>query len=360
MTARSIILVLLAGLAPTANAQESLSGLSVPTTVSAGGFFTERTNEPSAFESPWSSGFRAMVYPTLRINRNLYVGSAIQVATESFFYENFDEARYKPRLNVLQGYLAYERYAGRKMLRVKAGQMSTAFGSYLLDYDDARNPLIDIPAGYGYYYSPVSTLGFAGSQLDAVVDRWDLRVQAATSSPANRRSLRDSDQYLNWTGGVGYTIRQGFRVGASAYHGPYLHREHRFFFSGELNPKDLPADGYGIDVQFARGHLDVSGEFQYHRLPYTAIPTLERRVGYIQARYAFRPRWFAATRWGGESSIAAINYRVAEATIGYRPNRRQIIKVGYQLLRSNEYRGASGGVVGVQLVTQFNAFERAF
>lgn len=360
MITRNILVVLLAGLVAAANAQESLSGLSVPTTVSAGGFFTERTDESSSFDSPWSGGLRAVAYPALRINRNWYVGSAIQVATESIFYENFDAARYKPRLNVLQGFVAYERYAGRKMLRVKAGQMSTAFGSYLLDYDDARNPLIDIPAGYGYYYSPVSTLGLAGAQIDAVADKWDLRVQATTSSPANRRNLRDSDQYLNWTGGAGYTIRQGFRVGVSAYHGPYLHREHRFFFPGELNPRDLPADGYGIDVQFAQGHLDVSGEFQYHRLPYTVIPTLKRHVGYIQARYAFRPRWFLAARWGGESSIAPINYRVGEAVIGYRPNRRQIIKAGYELLRSEEYRGASGGVIGIQLVTQLNAFEKAF
>ncbi len=360
MKGRSILIALLAGFTAAANAQESLSGLSVPATVAAGGFFTDRTDVPGAFDSPWSGGIRGVAYPTLRINRNWYVGSAIQVATESFFYENFDEAAYKPRIDVLQGFVAYERYAGRKMLRVKAGQMSTAFGSYLLEYDDARNPLIDIPAGYGYYYSPVSTLGLAGAQLDAVVDKWDLRLQATTSSPANRRSLRDSDQYLNWTGGAGYTIRQGFRVGVSAYHGPYLHREHRFFRPGELNPKDLPASGCGIDVQFARGHLDLSGELQYHRLPYTMIPTLERHVGYIQARYAFRPRWFVAARWGGESSITPINYRVGEAIIGYRPNRRQIIKAGYELLRSEDYRGASGGVIGIQLVTRFNAFERAF
>jgi len=230
----------------------------------------------------------------------------------------------------------------------------------MLDYDDMRNPLIDIPAGYGYYYSPVSTLGFSGAGIDATIDKLDLRLQAASSAPGNRRGPRDGDQYLNWVGGAGYTIRQGFRVGTSAYHGPYLHRGHRFFFPGELNPKDLPATGYGVDFQFAQGHLELAGEFQYHRLPYTMIPTLERRLGYVQACYVFLPRWFAAARWGGESSIESINYRVGEVAIGYRPNRRQIIKASYQLLRSRDYHGASGGVIGVQLVTQFNAFEKAF
>jgi hypothetical protein len=360
MSAHKIAVLLFFCLTATASAQESSSGLSVPATLSAGGFFTERTNGPDAFNSKWSGGGRAVFYPTLRINQNWYVGSALQAATKSFFYENFKEGDYKPHFNVLQGFVAYERYSGRNMIRVKAGQMSSAFGAYLLEYDDARNPLIDLPAGYGYYYAPVSTLGFAGAQIDATVGKLDMRVQSANSSPNNRRSIRDNDQYLNWTGGAGYTIRQGFRVGISAHRGPYLHREHRFFFPGEQNPKDLPSTGYGVDVQFAQGHLDLSGEFQYHRLPYTVISTLERRVGYVQARYAFMPRWFVAGRWGGESSIAPINYRVGEAAVGYRPNRRQIVKVSYQLLRSRKYQGASGGVVGIQLVTQLDALEHAF
>jgi hypothetical protein len=79
--------------------------------------------------------------------------------------------------------------------------MSTAFGSYMLDYDDARNPLIDIPAGYGYYYSPVSTLGFTGAGIDATINKLDVRLQATTSAPGNRRGPRQSDQYLNWVGG---------------------------------------------------------------------------------------------------------------------------------------------------------------
>jgi hypothetical protein len=119
-----------------------------------------------------------LLYPTLRVNKSWYVGSATQTATESFFYEGFDEGEYDLRMDVLQAFLAYERYSGRNMIRFKAGEMSTAFGSYTLDYDDARNPLIDIPAGYGYYYSPVSTLGFTGAEIDEIVNRFDLRIQA--------------------------------------------------------------------------------------------------------------------------------------------------------------------------------------
>lgn len=340
--------------------QESATGLSIPATLSAGGFFTERTNGPNGFDSKWTAGGRAMAYPTLRLNQNWYVGSAIQVATQPYFYESFDMGGYDVRVDVLQAYIAHERYWGRSMVRVKAGQMSTAFGSYMLDYDDGRNPLVDIPAGYGYYYSPVSTLSFSGAEVDATLHKWDLRVQAVTSSPANRRSVFEGDQYLNWTGGAGYTIRQGLRVGASAYHGPYLHREHRFFMAGELNPRGLAATGYGVDFQFAQGHLELSGEVQHHNLPYTAIPTLKRWVGYGQARYAFKPRWFAAMRWGGESSIEPLNYSSTEAAIGYRPNRRQILKASYQVMRSRDYSGASGGTVALQLVTQLDAFQRAF
>ena len=45
---------------------------------------------------------------------------------------------------------------------VRLGQLSSAFGSFLLRYDDADNPLIGMPQAYGYYYKPVSTLGLTG------------------------------------------------------------------------------------------------------------------------------------------------------------------------------------------------------
>jgi hypothetical protein len=42
---------------------------------------------------------------------------------------------------------------------------------------------------------------------------------------------------------------------------------------------------------------------------------------------------------------------VVEFAIGYRPNRRQLIKVGYQFVNGSPSAGAPGDVFTVQLVT---------
>src|ERR1019366_7630174 len=70
----------------------------------------------------------------------------------------------------------------------------------------------------------------------------------------------ERDQYGNWAGGLGYTVRQGFRVGGSAYYGPYLDRQYPYFFPGEVNPRDLPGSGYGLDVEWGSGHWNAWGE----------------------------------------------------------------------------------------------------
>jgi hypothetical protein len=45
--------------------------------------------------------------------------------------------------------------------------------------------------------------------IDANRGKFDGRAQFANSSPAHPRCIFDHDQYGNWAGGGGYTIRQG-------------------------------------------------------------------------------------------------------------------------------------------------------
>ena len=55
---------------------------------------------------------------------------------------------------------------------------------------------------YGYYYQPVTFLGLVGAQVDATAGKLDARAQFVNSSPANRRTIFESDQRGNWAGGV--------------------------------------------------------------------------------------------------------------------------------------------------------------
>ena len=51
-------------------------------------------------------------------------------------------------------------------VNVRVGQLSSAVGAFNLRYDDAVNPLIDIPVLYGYY-GLIGTAGLAGAVVHA-------------------------------------------------------------------------------------------------------------------------------------------------------------------------------------------------
>ena len=332
--------------------QEASGGLEMPLTVTGGAFWTQRTESEPRAASRFTAGARAVVYPTLRLNEHWFFSGAVQFHSRPYFYQEFTTQGNGAEVDILQGYAGYERFWGRNAVTIRAGQLSSAFGSFLLRYDDAVNPLIDIPLSYGYYYtSPVTNLGLAGAQVDVTLNKLDLRAQLTNSSPANRRSIFDHDQYGVWTGGAGYTIAQGFRVGASAYRGPYLHREFPYYFEGESPPKQLPGSGYGIDAQFARGHWNFYGELQRFQKAYKVIPTVNQVYGYAEARYAFHPRWYAAVRMNHAHSNVTPELNLVEFAVGYRPNTRQILKVGYELVHGSPSQGAPGDVIAIQLVT---------
>jgi hypothetical protein len=94
----------------------------------------------------------------------------------------------------------------------------------------------------------------------------------------------------------GYTILQGLRVSISGARGPYLDRQWPYFFPGEANPYRLPGSSIGTDVQFAHGHWNFEGEWNWMLMPYHVIPFLRREGAYSEAKYVLTPRWYAATR----------------------------------------------------------------
>lgn len=200
-------------LAALSSASAAEAGFEMPLTLSGGAFFSNAADGSLA-------GVRAVAYPVLSLNRHWHLAGAIQAHTRPYFIEQLGTQGNGARADVLQAYLGYARYWNRNAVIVRVGMLTSAFGSFLLRYDDAVNPLIDMPPGYGYYYKPVTTYGMPGAQIDATAGSADMRVQFTASNPASRRGVRDIDQYGTWTAGAGWTIRQGYRVGTSFYRGP--------------------------------------------------------------------------------------------------------------------------------------------
>lgn len=323
-------------------AQEASSGFEVRSTLSAGAFYQEEHS---------TAGFRAMLYPTWKLSEHWAISGALQVHSRPYYYEQLTTQGHGVKGDVLQAHLSYSRFWGSKSLVVRAGQLSSAFGAYLLRYDDAANPLIDIPLTYGYYYKGVSSLALTGAQVDVASGRFDARAQFTNSSPSNRRSIFDRDQYGNWTGGAGVTIRQGLRVGVSAYRGPYLHRAYKFYNPGDGRPRDLQGTAQGLDLQWGHGGWNVNAEWQRFRMDYRATPNFFNKYGYGELRRVLHPRIYVAARIGFLRSTAAPNRDCYEFAVGFRPNRYQLIKVGYEVLQGKFLTGTQGNTLAVQLVS---------
>jgi hypothetical protein len=338
-----------------ADAQEANSGFNLRATLSGQLMASNVLTEAPRSGSPVSAGFRSVIYPTWKINQNWFATGALQLVTRPYFYADFSTPGYGAKGYVLQASLNYARVSPKGSLLVRAGELSSVFGSFLLRYDDADNALVDLPMEYGYYYTPVSTLGVAGLEADATRGRWDARAQFANSSPANPRSLFAHDQYGNWAGGAGYTIHQGFRVGVSGYRGPYLDREYQYFFPGEANPNTLPARALGADAVWAHGHSSVQGEAQHFVMPYTVIPTYREWASYAEVKQVLSPRWYIAARAGFTGAREPGRVRNLESATAFRPDRLQLIKFDYEIEHYDKGSPHNEDTFSVQLVTSLHA-----
>jgi len=335
--------LIIAGLIPAlALAQEATSGFDLRATVSAG--FSRAAGESI------EGGYRAVFYPTVKFNDRWTITGAYQLNSAKFYPDADSRSGFKAKGYLLQGSLNYSIVGRDKSIVIRAGQLSTAFGAFVLHYDDSDNPLISLPAQYGYYYSPISTLGLMAAQVDATWGKWDARVQLANSSASNPRGVFAHDQYANWVGGAGYTVRQGLRIGLSASFGPYLDRHSPFYFRGEAPPVDLPARAAGVDVEWARGHWNVEGEWQTFTFPYKAIPVFRERTSYAEVKRALTPRWYVASRLGYTNPSAGAARYVVEAVGGFRATASTLLKIGYEREHYSDSSEPGDNVFAMELV----------
>jgi len=340
-------------------AQEASSGIDLQATITGQAAYDHELTQSPRDGSPFVAGFRSMLYPTWKISKHWVISGAIDVNSRPYFQADFTTQGYGLKVYVIQANIGYSNVWKNGSVLVRTGQLSSAFGAFLLRYDDAENPLLNMPMEYGYYYAGVTTAGLAGAQVDVTQGKWDGRVQLVSSSPADPRSIFENGQYPNWAGGVGYTIRQGLRVGISSYRGPYLYREYPYFFPGESSPRDLPATALGTDVEWARGHWNMYGEWQYFEMNYHAIPTFREDAGYFEAKRVLHPRWYMAGRVGYLHGTYRSGGETYEASVGFRPNAHQLIKVGYSLERERD-EGDFYRMFGVQVVTTLHPLSQAW
>jgi hypothetical protein len=401
--------VLYAALAMPAHSQDSDFGVSVPVTISGGAMYTGRLQLGEPGNSPFTTGFQAMLYPTLRLGKHWFAYSALDFRLAPYLYYDAYENEREWYIQAIQAYVGYQIHKEKTSVVFKAGQLASAFGAFPLHYDDAENALLDqplsyiqtltlrndqIPCGvadltqqhYGYVsnlcggpaggdegLTPVTLYGLPGVEADISSHRVDARIQVTSGSPSDPLMESHAPQYAQWAAGGGYTIRQGFRVGVSGFRGPYLAPDVAPFLPAGTNVRDFPASGLGIDVQWARGHWNTSGEwqrFQYDLPGFTQAPSITSTYGevkriltprlYVAGRAGLLKAGGAADTTGAYSTQFAPQIASYELGGGWWLNRHQLLKASYEWLRIQYFPGTQTNVLGVQFVTTFHAVDQAF
>jgi hypothetical protein len=385
-------------------AQEAAeSGLSMPVTASFGLMDTQRFTDFNPSASPVAANFRLMFYPTLRLGKHWFAYAAIQVRRLPYFYYDAYLTGRGVKTGLIQGYVGYTFHPGAATVVFKAGQMTSAFGSFPLRYDDVQNPLMDQPLAYiteiplradqllcgtadllwqhygsvnagcggelgsGPGITPVTLYGMPAAQAEISVHHFDARLQLTNSSPAYPWSWETvSRQYLQWTAGGGVTIRQGFRVGGSYFRGPYMENTLSAWLPAGATVRSFPAIGKGLDVEWARGRFSTNSELQQIRFdsPNFVIPP-RILAGYVEVKARLTPRIYAAVRegflktqsvldtQGVSASGFAPTLQTTEVGVGYWLHPRVLAKVSYEV-------ATKGNVLGMQVVATFNQLQWAW
>src|SRR5579872_526498 len=143
--------VLLAALCAPAVAQEADAGFTLPVTLTGQALYSHRLQSTDSSAAPATAAFHAVLYPSLKLGPHWFVYSSIHLSSTPFYYADAYDASHNLETNVVQAFLGYTRTYKSTSFLIKAGQLSTAFGSFPLHYDDAENPLIDQPLPYSAY-----------------------------------------------------------------------------------------------------------------------------------------------------------------------------------------------------------------
>jgi hypothetical protein len=229
-------------------------------------------------------------------------------------------------------------FAGRAFF-VQAGRIPPVFGAFgRRTYGSDANALIGYPLAYQYLTSlrpdaiPASADDLldmrgrgwrtdfpVGSKVSAPgvplmsAYRWDTGVEAyaagrrldvsmaVTTGTLSNPRVRDDNDGLQVSGRVAWKPAVGWVIGASGSRGAFLSRALTGLGTGRSNGP-FTQRALGIDAEYSRDYWIVRGELIDSRwtMPALAAPYLDdplrATAGFVEGRYRFGPRYFAAAR----------------------------------------------------------------
>src|SRR4051812_10719829 len=222
---------------------------------------------------------------------------------------------------------------------VQAGRIPPVFGAFARRSYGTDNPVIGFPLAYQYLTSlrpdavPASAddlllmraRGWRASYPVGNAEpgpgvplisayRWDTGIEAryggerfeaaaaVTAGTLSNPRVGDDNDGRQWSGRVAWKPVTGLILGASGARGAFVTREIVDAYEPLLGPHDYTQETLGLDGEYSRRYWIVRGEAirSRWRLPKINAPFIEAPLAaqseYLEGRYRFGPRLFAAGR----------------------------------------------------------------
>jgi hypothetical protein len=262
---------------------------------------------------------------------------------------------------------------GDDRLALRVGKFATVFGSWAGRHHSWENPFVTPPSLYGDL-TPITSRAAAispavlagrrnavtnkqtwlpliwgpaytsGLSLSGRVDTLSYALELKNVSPASQPERWDAihDGFSSSptiTGRLGWQPLPEWNAGVSFSHGAYLDES-----TGSLPDLDDYAQTIvGIDVGYAKGHLQVWAELAYASFDVPGVGNVDTVSGFIEGKYKITAQWWAALRWNQSwyGDIPGLDvgwdrsaWRV-DMALGYRFTENVQAKVQYSLLDDN-------------------------
>lgn len=340
------------------------------------GYYTDNDqNNPPGFFFP-HDGKRFDWSPRLTLTLDAWVGERLYAFVKfrhddgvhpgvSKFYEESHDSRFD------EFFLRYQVLGSA--LEIQAGQFVPKMGNFLSRQDNWDSGLISYPAMYEQITSvsdtlvPASAADFAarrdlidfpykvlglpaywaqlytrGVSAFGTKGDWDYALNFTNRAPSSRGvTWNDNDwSHPSYMASVGYKPSPAWRIGLTGTYGAYLQDSAEAALPAGKDVGDYMQRNLGLDVTWQRGHWQVWAEFVHtqYELP-NVSDDAEFFSYYVEARYNFRPRWWASARWNhqiyseidtatGSQDWDNDHIRV-DLGLGHRPTRHTQIKLQY-------------------------------
>ena len=259
-----------------------------------------------------------------------------------------------------QAYLRYSFEAPRRLV-LQAGKLYLPYGNFSRRYFSSQNPLIGAPLNYEISYP-------LGIQISGALKRFDFMVAALDGPLTHQEYDSPTESAVRPALSAGVTPLTGFRIGAYFTKGPYLSRISEDWLLPGSDLGDFDEKVSGLDVQFSRAHFELNGELTQTRLEVPYVEDARGRTWYVEPKYTFSPRWYAALRWErGDLPVAnwiwaaiwtAEQERIndLEAGIGFRVAPGFLVKTSYRTELGKRSTGPDpeGHALALQLSYSFD------